>query len=114
MYYQLLRRGLKNAEMVKNTVIEYKNLIKKMKVCGIEGSISIKPTQIGLSLDMNFCLDQLLELTSIAKKNNIFLWIDMESFENVEPTLTIYKKVIEEIDQIGIVLQSNLKRSYLI
>jgi len=107
-----LGEDLKNAEMVKNTVIEYKNLIKKMKVCGIEGSISIKPTQIGLSLDMNFCLDQLLELTSIAKKNNIFLWIDMESFENVEPTLTIYKKVIEEIDQIGIVLQSNLKRSY--
>ena len=107
-----LGEDLKNVEMVKNTVIEYKNLIKNMKVCGIEGSISIKPTQIGLSLDMNFCLGQLLEITSIAKKNNIFLWIDMESFENVDPTIIIYKKVIEEIDQIGLVLQSNLKRSY--
>ena len=107
-----LGEDLKNVEMVKNTVLEYKNLIKNMKVCGIEGSISIKPTQIGLSLDMNFCLGQLLEITSIAKKNNIFLWIDMESFENVEPTIIIYKKVIEEIDQIGLVLQSNLKRSY--
>ena len=36
----------------------------------------------------------------------------MESFENVESTIIIYKKFIEEIDQIGIVLQSNLKRSY--
>ena len=107
-----LGEDLKNVEMVKNTVLEYKNLIKNMKVCGIEGSISIKPTQIGLSLDMNFCLGQLLEITSIAKKNNIFLWIDMESFENVDPTIIIYKKVIQEIDQIGLVLQSNLKRSY--
>jgi proline dehydrogenase len=107
-----LGEDLKNVEMVKNSVIEYKNLIKNMKICGIEGSISIKPTQLGLSLDLNFCIEQLLEITSIAKKNNIFLWIDMESFENVEPTIIIYKKVIEEIDQIGIVLQSNLKRSY--
>ena len=107
-----LGEDFKNEEMVKNTVIEYKNLIKSMKLCGIEGSISIKPTQIGLSIDRNLCQDRLLEIISIAKKNNIFLWIDMESFENVEPTIIIYKKVIEEIDQIGIVLQSNLKRSY--
>jgi proline dehydrogenase len=107
-----LGEDFKNEEMVKNTVIEYKNLIKSMKLCGIEGSISIKPTQIGLSIDRNLCQDQLLEIISIAKKNNIFLWIDMESFENVEPTIIIYKKVIQETDQIGIVLQSNLKRSY--
>ena len=107
-----LGEDLKNAEMVKKTVIEYKNLINKMKVRGIEGSISIKPTQIGLSLDLNFCLNQLLEITSIAKKNNIFIWIDMESFEYVQPTLTIYQKAIEETNEIGIVLQSNLKRSY--
>ena len=30
----------------------------------------------------------------------------------LNPTIIIYKKVIEEIDQIGLVLQSNLKRSY--
>ena len=107
-----LGEDLKNAEMVKKTVIEYQNLINKMKVRGIEGSISIKPTQVGLSLDLNFCLNQLLEITSIAKKNNIFIWIDMESFEYVEPTLTIYQKAIEETKEIGIVLQSNLKRSY--
>ena len=79
---------------------------------GIEGSISIKPTQIGLSVNMTFCLDHLLEITSIAKKNNIFIWIDMESFKNVESTLTIYQKLREENHEIGIVLQSYLKRSY--
>jgi proline dehydrogenase len=83
-----------------------------MKESGMEGSISIKPTQIGLSLDMNFCLDNLLEITFIAKKNNIFIWIDMESFKNIEATLTIYQKVREENNEMGIVLQSYLKRSY--
>jgi proline dehydrogenase len=107
-----LGEELKNQDRIKKTVIEYKNLIKKMKESGIEGSISIKPTQIGLSLDMNFCLDNLLEITFIAKKNNIFIWIDMESFKNIEATLTIYQKVREENNEMGIVLQSYLKRSY--
>ncbi len=107
-----LGEDLKNQDSIKKTVVEYKNLVIKMKDRGIKGSISIKPTQIGLSLDMNVCLDNLLEIIFIAKKNNIFIWIDMECFKNVESTLKIYQKVMEEISEIGIVLQSYLKRSY--
>lgn len=36
----------------------------------------------------------------------------MESFETVQSTLLIYQKVFEKNNQIGIVLQSYLKRSY--
>lgn len=107
-----LGEDLKNPEIVKNTVTEYKKLINKMKNKTINGSISIKPTQIGLSIDVNYCLNNLLEIISIAKKNHIFIWIDMESFETVQSTLLIYQKVFEENNQIGIVLQSYLKRSY--
>ena len=67
-----LGEDLKNQDSIKKTVTEYKKLIKKMIESGIEGSISIKPTQIGLSVNMTFCLDHLLEITSIAKKT-IFL-----------------------------------------
>src|SRR5262245_2264215 len=84
-----LGENFKNEQYVKNTVIEYKNLIDKMKIANIQGSISIKPTQIGLSIDTNFCSNQLKEIISSAKKNQIFIWLDMESFENVEATLSI-------------------------
>jgi len=107
-----LGENFKNPDIVKNTVIEYKNLINKMRLKKIQGSVSIKPTQIGLSIDMNFCLNYLLEIISIAKKNQIFIWIDMESFETVDSTLSIYQKGFEETKEIGIVLQSYLKRSY--
>jgi proline dehydrogenase len=107
-----LGEDLKNPEIVKNTITEYKKLINKMKSKKIKGSISIKPTQIGLSIDVNYCLNNLLEIISIAKKNHIFIWIDMESFETVQSTLLIYQKVFEENNEIGIVLQSYLKRSY--
>lgn len=107
-----LGENFKNPEIVKNTVIEYKNLINKMRFKNIQGSVSIKPTQIGLSIDINFCLNHLLEIISIAKKNHIFIWIDMESLETVDSTLSIYHKVFEETNEIGIVLQSYLKRSY--
>jgi proline dehydrogenase len=106
-----LGEDLKKPEIVKNTVIEYLKLINTMRSKNILGSVSIKPTQIGLSIDFNYCLNNLLEIISIAKKNDIFIWIDMESFETVNPTLSIYQKVFEENNKIGIVLQSYLKRS---
>ena len=106
-----LGENFKNPEIVKNTVLEYKNLINKMRIRNIQGSVSIKPTQIGLSIDINFCLNHLLEIISVANKNRIFIWIDMESFETVDSTLSIYKQVFEETNEIGIVLQSYLKRS---
>jgi proline dehydrogenase len=107
-----LGEDLKKPEIVKNTVIEYSKLINTMRSKNVLGSVSIKPTQIGLSIDFNYCLNNLLEIISIAKKNNIFIWIDMESFETVKPTLSIYQKLFEENNEIGIVLQSYLKRSY--
>ena len=63
-----LGEDLKNAEMVKKTVIEYKNLINKMKVRGIEGSISIKPSQIGLSLDVEFLSQSIIGNNLNCKK----------------------------------------------
>ena len=107
-----LGEDFKNPEIVKNTVREYSNLINKMSSKTVLGSVSIKPTQIGLSIDFTYCLNNLLEIISIAKINHIFIWIDMESFETVKPTLSIYQKVFEETNEIGIVLQSYLKRSY--
>ena len=107
-----LGEDLKKPEIVKNTVIEYSKLINTMRSKKVLGSVSIKPTQIGLSIDFNYCLNNLLEIISIAKKNNIFIWIDMESFKTVKPTLSIYQKLFEENNEIGIVLQSYLKRSY--
>ena len=54
-----LGEDFKNENYVKNTVIEYKNLIDKMRIANIQGSISIKPTQIGLSIDTDFCSNSL-------------------------------------------------------
>ena len=67
-----LGEDLKNVEMVKNTVIEYKNLIKKMKVYGIKDSISIKPTQIGLSLDIEFLSRPITRNNFDCKKEQYF------------------------------------------
>ena len=70
-----LGEDFKIPEIVKNTVIEYTKLINKMRSKNVQGSVSIKPTQIGLSIDYNFCLNHLLEIISVAKKNQIFIFL---------------------------------------
>ena len=67
-----LGEDFKNENYVKKTVKEYKNLIDRIRIANIQGSISIKLTQIGLSIDTNFCSNQLMEIISCAKKNQIF------------------------------------------
>ena len=67
-----LGEDFKNPEIVKNTVMEYSKLINKMSSKNVLGSVSIKPTQIGLAIDFTYCLNNLLEIISVAKKKSYF------------------------------------------
>ncbi|MEM0201502.1 MAG: proline dehydrogenase family protein, partial [Candidatus Micrarchaeaceae archaeon] len=46
-----------------------------------------------------------------AKKNNIFVWLDMENYNYVNDTVSLYLKY-NKIGNTGICLQSYLKRTY--
>ncbi len=76
------------------------------------GNLSIKPTQMGLSIDKNFAYEQILELVKRAKELNNFVRIDMEDSPYTDSTIEIYKKIYENYENVGIVLQSYLKRTY--
>ena len=47
-----------------------------------------------------------------AKKNNNFLRLDMENIPYTSKTIRLYKEMFEEYEQIGIVIQAYLLRSY--
>ncbi|MBT8379207.1 MAG: proline dehydrogenase family protein [Ignavibacteria bacterium] len=75
-------------------------------------NLSVKPTQMGLSIDKDFACEQILELVKRANELNNFVRIDMEDSPYTSSTIEIYKQIYEQYPNLGIVLQAYLKRTY--
>ena len=75
-------------------------------------NLSIKPTQMGLSIDEDFAYKQVYELVEKAQKINNFVRIDMEDSPYTDKTFNLFRKLKETFDNTGVVLQAYLKRTF--
>lgn len=72
---------------------------------------SLKLTQLGIDVDKELCIENLKEILTIAKQENVFVRIDMENTPYTTITLDIYKEMRKYFDNLGIVLQAYLYRT---
>ncbi len=70
--------------------------------------ISVKPTQIGLDFGVDEARDRLAQL---ADSTDSLVWVDMEASEYVDRTLEIFRSVKEEKGNVGLCVQSYLRRT---
>ena len=78
----------------------------------LKANLSIKPTQMGLNIDENFAYEQISELVEKAKQLNNFVRIDMEDSPYTDATFKLYRKLKEKYDNLGVVVQAYLKRTF--
>lgn len=98
-------------ERINRTMKEYSNLLERLYLGQIDGCISVKPSQLGLSVSYELCLKNLRALTKRAIEFGGFIWIDMESSKYTDDTLMLYLELLGHYPDIGVVLQSALRRS---
>jgi proline dehydrogenase len=67
---------------------------------------------MGLSIDENIAFKQISELTERAKKINNFIRIDMEDSPYTDSTFKLLKRLKENYNNTGVVVQAYLKRTY--
>lgn len=96
------------AESYKKQAIEVLEAIDKYKLMA---NLSIKPTQMGLNIDLDFAYQQIREIVAKAKEIESFVRIDMEDSSTTDNTIEVYKRVYQEYKNVGIVIQAYLKRS---
>jgi len=75
-------------------------------------NLSIKPTQMGLMLDKDFCYEQITELVEKAKAINSFVRFDMEDSGTTDKILQLYRDFRAKYNNVGVVVQAYLKRTY--
>ncbi len=108
----VLGESVKNKEeavAAKNKALEVLDTIEKHN---LKANLSIKPTQMGLAIDENFAFKQISELIEKATQNNNFVRLDMEDSPYTNSTFNLYRKLREKFDNVGVVVQAYLKRSY--
>ena len=99
----------KEAEQAKTECIQVLDAIEQNK---LNSNLSLKPTQLGLNIDKEFCYQNLCEILDRAKKYNNFVRIDMEDSPFTDAIIELYQKGHKKYDNVGIVVQSYLRRTY--
>ena len=90
----------------------YINVIEKVADAGVERNISLKLTQLGLTIDRATCVDNLRRILDAAAAREFFVRIDMEDSPFTAVTLEIFETIWQQgYRNVGVVLQSYLPRS---
>lgn len=96
---------------IEKTIQEYQIICSSFREWKVRGGISVKPTQVGLSISRDECLKNFQKIIDDAMKSHTFVWIDMESAEHTDDTIAIYNDLFARYERLGIAIQANLKRS---
>lgn len=104
----LLGENLGSLEEADGVVAHYRRVLQQIEERGLDTEISVKPTQLGLDFGASEARDRLMQL---ADSTTSLVWVDMEGSSYVEDTLEIFKSVKEEKGNVGLCVQSYLRRT---
>ena len=90
----------------------YLAVIDRIVAAGVGRNISLKLTQLGLSIDRATCVDNLRRILDAAGAHDFFVRIDMENSPFTQVTMEVFETMWQQgYRNAGIVLQSYLPRS---
>jgi proline dehydrogenase len=93
------------------TAAHYHEMLERIAGLGLAGEISVKPTQLGLDLDVEATFAHLSALAERAGRDGGVLWLDMEGSAYTETTVALYERLKAAHGNVGICLQAYLRRS---
>jgi proline dehydrogenase len=89
----------------------YQRILREISDRKLNSFVTVKPTQLGLSLDPALCLDLTRRLAADAAARGNFLEIDMEDSPTVDATLALYEGVRRDHENVGLAVQAYLFRT---
>ncbi|HEY7783697.1 MAG TPA: proline dehydrogenase family protein [Pyrinomonadaceae bacterium] len=109
-----LNESVANPEEAQGEVREYRRILAAIDESGIRSNVSIKLTQFGLKIDPELAYQNARSVVVDAAARGNFVRIDMEGSDVTQETLDIFKRLRAEfgLNEVGIVLQSYLRRTY--
>jgi proline dehydrogenase len=108
----VLGEEVSTAEEAQAIRAEYERAMAVIEDEGLDANVSVKLTGLGLKVDPELCEESVRTLVRKAAANGRFVRIDMEDSSTTTATLDLYRRLrADGHDNVGIVLQSILKRT---
>ncbi len=98
-------------KLVEEYTQEYLRLLDAINGQEVDGTISVKPSQLGLAVDPLLFKSNLEGILWRAELTKRFVWLDMENSPYTEATLRAYTELLADHPSLGVCLQANLKRT---
>lgn len=92
----------------KNQILQVIDAINENQV---DAHISLKPSQLGLDIDYDFCLENIDEIVTQADKYNMFINIDMESYRHLQLSYDLLDTLSKNHNNVGTVIQAYFFRA---
>lgn len=86
-------------------------VIERIYAENVDAHISLKPSQLGLDIDYDFCFENLKDIVALANKYDIFVNFDMEDYGRLHTSFQILEKLNEDYDNVGTVIQAYFHES---
>ncbi|TVR19973.1 MAG: proline dehydrogenase [Anaerolineaceae bacterium] len=108
-----LGESVTDADDTSAVVAMYCRLIEQINAGGLDASLSLKLTHLGLDISESLCFDNLRQILAAAQPHGISVNIDTESSAYVETTFRMYRQLRDEhgFDNVATVTQSMLRRT---
>src|SRR5256885_8321782 len=108
----VLGEEVSDAEATGRFVDAYGDVLAEIERTGLDSNVSVKPTALGLKLDLDLCRENLAAVVDNAAARGDFVRIDMEDSSTTDDTLRLYRELREAgRDNVGVVLQAYMRRT---
>jgi proline dehydrogenase len=105
-----LGESVSSAAEANAATLDYLRVIEAVTRSGVERNLSLKLTQLGLSIDKTTAIDNMRRILDAA--HGFFIRIDMEGSPHTEATLDVFETLWQQgYRHVGVVLQSDLYRT---
>lgn len=89
----------------------YRELLDRIEERGLDAEVSAKPSHLGRALGPDATFERMLGLAERSAARGRHLFVDMEDSPTVEPTLELYRRLLEASPNVGVCLQAYLHRT---
>ena len=107
----LLGENVTESESAEKARDDYVSLLRGIADAGVDSNISIKLTMLGLDIDRALTRDHLVSILETARDTDNWVRIDMEGSRYTQLTLELFYEVWASFQNVGVVIQSMLRRS---
>ena len=108
----VLGEQLTSRKQIASLVSEYRRGLDAFARDGLDATLSLKMTALGLKLDPALCAENVRAIADDARSRSLAVELDMEDSTTTAATLDIYRSLREDgYDNVVIAIQAYLRRS---